>query len=61
MSGRNKLGGADMLALKRESRGGSASKKAERKAQPVKGEVDLQALRQTLKAKFPKTIAHLAK
>lgn len=50
-----------MLALKRASRGASASKKAERKAEPVKGEVDLPTLRRTVKAKFPKTIAHLAK
>lgn len=38
-----------------------APKKDGRKAKPVGGDADLAALRRDLKAKFPKTIARLAK
>lgn len=49
-----------MLAKERQPQRGDASKKVRFTARP-QGETDLAELRRTTKAKFPKTIARLAK
>jgi hypothetical protein len=60
MAKHTQLEGKDMLAEKRQPKAGAANKKVRFPARP-QGDPDVAALRDKAKAKFPKTIARLAK